>query len=228
MRLRDSDFETSATRRSEWPPPDRLEVAICGRSNVGKSSLLNCLLGRRALARVSRTPGRTRLLNFFTVGLVGEGAGAQVLPLRIADLPGFGYAEVSREERSRWQPMLEEYLSGRESLRAVVLLCDSRRALDKDAPRLLFDELELMAYLSEHGRAVLPVLTKSDKLSKSERKPAAEALRRLCRRRPIIHSSLNDEGTDELWQRLARAVVVRPEAAVSAETEEVRSESGPV
>lgn len=224
MRVRESDFETSATRRSEWPPPDRLEVAMCGRSNVGKSSLLNSLLGRKALARVSRTPGRTRLLNFFTVELLGEGENGQRVPLRIADLPGFGYAEVSRQERSGWQAMLEEYLSGRESLRAVVLLCDSRRALDAEAPRLLFDELELCTYLSELGRTVIPVLTKSDKLSKSERKPAAEALRRLCRIRPVIHSALNNEGTDELWQRLSRAVVEKP--AQQTETMEVRSESG--
>jgi GTP-binding protein len=205
MRVIDAQFIKSATRRSEWPAADgKPEVAICGRSNVGKSSLLNSLLNRRSLARVSRTPGRTRLLNFFNVTYVR--AGGSRGELLLSDLPGFGYAEVSRGERQSWQKMMEEYLSTRADLRAVVLLCDGRRVVDDRAAELLFDETEIARYLIELGRLVIPVITKADKLSKGERKPAAAVLGRLVGCPAVVCSSLSGDGVGELWRRVGAAV----------------------
>ncbi len=205
MRIIDASFLKSATVRAEWPADGGIgEIALCGRSNVGKSSLLNSLLGRHGLARVSRTPGRTRLLNFFTVNFIGSaGARSEFL---VTDLPGFGYAEVSKGERQRWQKMMDEYLAGRQSLRAVVLLFDSRRVLDKRAAELLSDEVEIAIYLESLGRMVIPVITKVDKLSKHERKPAAAALTRLIRRPALIYSSTTGEGKTELLGRIAAAI----------------------
>jgi GTP-binding protein len=206
MRILDAQFLKSATCRAEWPAGgSRPEVAVCGRSNVGKSSLLNSLLGRTGLARVSRTPGRTRLLNFFSVDYLVRPGGAKS-GLLVADLPGFGYAEVGKDERQRWRKMMEEYLSGRPKLSCVVLLFDGRRVQDKRASELLFDETELVTYLRGLGRAVIPVITKADKLSKHERKPAAAALARLVGSPALVYSSLSDEGRPELWRRITLAV----------------------
>lgn len=224
MRILDAQFLKSATSRSEWPPAEgRPEVALCGRSNVGKSSLLNTLLGRRGLARVSRTPGRTRLLNFFTVDYLrsSQSAGGRS-QLLLADLPGFGYAEVGRNERQQWRKMMEEYLAGRETLRAVVLLFDGRRVLDPRASELLYDETELAHYLSDHGRVVIPVITKADKLSKSERKPAAAALGRLIGKTATIYSSLSGEGQQELGRRIVSAL--RPQQPAAAAAKEPMNE----
>ena len=217
MRIIDARFLKSATKRAEWPAPDgRSEIAFCGRSNVGKSSLLNVMLGRGGLARVSRTPGRTRLINFFGVTYLGQGgARGQFL---CTDLPGFGYAEVTRTERQLWRVMMEEYFTRRENLRAVVLLCDGRRLADGPdrAGELLFDEIELANYLAELGRVVVPVLTKADKLSKSERKPAAALLSRMVHGNAVICSSLSGEGQGDVWRRLLRAMDGRTVAARAA------------
>jgi GTP-binding protein len=214
MRILDAQFAKSATCRAEWPDgAGRLEVALCGRSNVGKSSLLNTLLHRKGLARVSRTPGRTRLLNFFTVTYArSDGGRAEFL---LSDLPGFGYAEVGKAERQRWRKMMEEYLSQRQGLQAVIMLFDGRRVLDPRAAELLFDETELLAYLSGLGRAVIPVITKADKLSKHERKPAAAALGRLVGRSVTIYSAHSGEGQAELWKRIGSALRRAAEAPVA-------------
>lgn len=210
MRIFDAQFLKSATSRAEWPDAaGRFEVALCGRSNVGKSSLLNSVLHRKGLARVSKTPGRTRLLNFFSVA--GQGSNNARLDWLLSDLPGFGYAEVGREERVRWRKMLEEYLTTRTNLRAVVMLFDARRVLDPRADTLLFDEMELITYLRGLGRAVIPVITKADKLSKHERKPAAAALGRRVERSVTIYSSLSGEGQDELLRRIAGALREKPQ-----------------
>jgi GTP-binding protein len=224
MRVIDAQFLKSATRRSEWPPTDgRPEVAICGRSNVGKSSLLNSLLNRRSLARVSRTPGRTRLLNFFDVTYARSGGSRSSLLL--SDLPGFGYAEVSRGERSSWQKMMEEYLSTRTDLKVVVLLCDGRRVVADDAAEQLFDETELARYLLDLGRAVIPVITKADKLSKGERKPAAQALARLMGRPALFCSSLSGDGVADLWKKVGSALAPpRREATPTPEGESHESD----
>ncbi|MBL8632519.1 MAG: YihA family ribosome biogenesis GTP-binding protein [Myxococcales bacterium] len=199
MHILRSEFVASAPTRAQWPAPTMAEVAICGRSNVGKSTLLNALLGRRGLARVSKTPGRTRLINFFRTTVSGP---EQPIDVMLADLPGYGYAEVSRTERASWQKMMEEYLSGRDSLRAVAMLCDARRVIDARVEELLFDESELALYLRGLGRKVIPVLTKADKLAKSERKPAAQILSRVLGGKAIVCAAEQGEGIGELWQRL--------------------------
>ena len=225
MHIVHADFLTSATNAAQWPSGDTPEVAMCGRSNVGKSTLLNALLQRNALARVSRTPGRTRLLNFFSVTVAGAKpskaasklADSPPVPARqelnLADLPGFGYAQISHAEHSKWRPMMEQYLTERQPLRAVVVLCDGRRATAGDAADLLFDELEIARFLREYDRIVIPVLTKADKLSKHERKPTAMTLQRLFGQRVTVVSGQSGEGIDELWQRIARALVARPAGA---------------
>ena len=209
MHIVHADFLQSASSAAQWPQLELPEVALCGRSNVGKSTLLNTLLTRRGLARVSRTPGRTQLLNFFSVTVsppaaaaVAAGGDRPRQQLVLADLPGFGYAQVSRSELAKWRPMMEQYLTERRTLRAVVLLCDGRRAAERDAADLLFDELELARFLREYDRAVIPVLTKADKLSKHERKPTALALQRLFGQKVTVVSGQTGEGMDELWRRL--------------------------
>lgn len=213
MRVLSAQFMKSATRLSEWPAADgRKEIAVCGRSNVGKSSLLNQLLQKGVLARVSKTPGRTRLLNFFSVEC-GLPSGARER-LLVTDLPGFGYAEVHRSERATWQHMIDEYFRSRQSLVSVLLLCDGRRVMDPKADALLFDERELAHYLDSLGRIVTPVLTKADKLTKGERKPAAQRLERVLglpravHSAPVICSAQTTEGFDDLWRSIHRACQV--------------------
>jgi GTP-binding protein len=219
MRIHDAQFLKSATSHSEWPEPaGRFEVALCGRSNVGKSSLLNTLLHRKGLARVSKTPGRTRLLNFFSIA--AQGPGGSRMEWLLTDLPGFGYAEVGKDERQRWRKMLEEYLTTRSNLRAVVMLFDARRVLDPRVETLLFDEMELVTYLRGLGRVVIPVITKADKLSKHERKPAAVALGRRVQRAVTVYSSLSGEGQEELLRRISGALREKQPPVESEEAHE--------
>src|SRR5512136_1246889 len=124
LRVLSAAFLRTGVRASDWPPGSTPEFAFVGRSNVGKSSMLNALARRRKLARVSNTPGRTRQLQFFAV-TVQTSPAARPRTLRFCDLPGYGYAKVSREERDRWASMIEEYLRERPDLRAVVLIVDA-------------------------------------------------------------------------------------------------------
>ncbi len=231
MRIATAEFLKSASAPASWPDEGPREIAFCGRSNVGKSTLLNAVLGRKGMARVSRTPGRTRLINFFSLTVVPEGTDgggrAQKEKLLLSDLPGFGYAKVSKVERSTWRPLIQSYLDRRQSLRAVVLLCDSRRAAKATTePELLFDEDELCRWLLHLGRKVVVVMTKADKLSKHERKPAAEALRRLLGKSPVIFSSLTGEGTDELWRRIFSALKEPAAATLDTDTNAGASTGG--
>ncbi len=184
---------TSATTPKGYPPEDLPEVAFAGRSNVGKSSLINRLVGVSRLARTSQTPGRTRLLNWFRVEPPKGG------PVAFVDLPGYGYAKVSRSERDTWRPMVESYLTGRKVLRAVVVLVDVRRGADQE-------EADLVQWLKEAGIAAIVVLTKADKLAKSKRKPVAVALQRELGlgQPPILFSATTGEGVDDLWRLLTK------------------------
>jgi GTP-binding protein len=159
--------ETSAPGLEHCPPADLPEVAVAGRSNVGKSSLLNAFVGQRGLARVSRTPGRTRLLKVFRVELPSPTG--QALELRCVDLPGYGYAAAGKQTRRGFGPMVETYLTGRQTLRGLVLLVDARRGF-------CARDLELLGFMSALGLPTLVTATKSDKLGAAERGLVARRL----------------------------------------------------
>jgi GTP-binding protein len=195
MHIVSAAFLCSATGPDQgagWPVEGPPEVAFVGRSNVGKSSLMNALMRRKDLVRVSHTPGRTRLINFFEVQVAGPGG---VRPLRLVDLPGFGYAKVSKAEREAWRPFVQRYLEGRRSLAAVVLLVDLRRGPETE-------ERELAEWLSGLGRPLVVVATKADKAKKHERKPLLAQVERGLSLKALAVSVQAGEGIDALSRRL--------------------------
>jgi GTP-binding protein len=185
-------FVKSAYRESHYPPPDRPEVAFAGRSNVGKSSLINTLVHRRGLAKTSATPGRTQALNFFSVAD----------RFYLVDLPGYGYAVASREAKKSWQRMIEIYLSRRDNLKAVVVILDIRRDPSKG-------DVELIQWLKEYQRKVILVLTKSDKLSRhqvmSRAQSIGEELKSISEDLPTVFSAKTRQGGEEIWGKIIRA-----------------------
>jgi GTP-binding protein len=203
-----AEFVAAARRPEELPPPTKLEIAFVGRSNVGKSSLLNKLLNRRGMARTSSTPGCTRQINFFDVK---SNTG---LELMLVDLPGYGYASRSKSERNEWAELIEHYLLERSTLRAAAVLFDSRRGLEKDDA----DAVEL---ITEHGRVsriapeVILVATKIDKLPARDR-PKLDG-QRIDRRRVIPFSVDDAETTQAVWRALLRAadVIVPPKTTAA-------------
>jgi len=163
MIIKSAEFVTSAVKPAQYPPADKPEIAFAGRSNVGKSSLINTLVNRKRLVKTSITPGRTQLVNFFVVN------GAFIF----VDLPGYGYAKVPVSVKKTWGPMIETYLKGRENLKGVVLLMDIRRVPQQE-------EKTFIDWLNHYHIPPVLVLTKADKLSKSkqaqQRVVIAEAL----------------------------------------------------
>ena len=203
--VRTSEFVKSGTRPEHYPEPELPEIAVAGRSNVGKSSLINRMVNRRRLAKVSNTPGRTQLLNFFVIN--GE--------FMLCDLPGYGYAKVPRSVQVGWGAMIERYLVGRSSLRALLVLVDCRREPGEW-------ERELVAFCLRHGRAVIPVATKVDKLPVSQRKPALARLSQqlgLGRRGLIGWSAATGEGLEPLWQAIQRHIAPLSPAELAADPE---------
>ena len=151
MKINKSDLETVAVKPSQYPAPDLREIAFAGRSNVGKSSLLNLLTGRRKLARVSGSPGKTRTINFYIINDA----------FRIVDLPGYGYAKVAKSVSAGWGEMMERYLQNRENLVKVVQLVDIRHAPSKQ-------DVEMYEHLRHYGLDGLVVATKADKISRNQ------------------------------------------------------------
>ncbi|MBK9215754.1 MAG: YihA family ribosome biogenesis GTP-binding protein [Chloracidobacterium sp.] len=190
MKITSAEFVYSAFERSHWRHDGRPEIAFLGRSNVGKSSLINSLLQRKGLARTSNTPGRTQSINFFLINS----------EFYFADLPGYGYAKVSKTMRSDWGNMAEEYLAERDELRLCVQLIDSRHK-----PTAL--DLQLNEWLCHYHKPHLVVATKADKLSNNElRHSLAEAGKVLKGVKIIAYSSQTGRGRDDVWAELQAAL----------------------
>jgi len=153
MIVKTAEFVTSAVKPFQYPDPGPPEIAFAGRSNVGKSSLLNVLVNRKNLVKTSSTPGRTRLVNFFNINDA----------LFFVDLPGYGYANVPASVRKSWGPMIETYLSERKTLKGVIAIVDIRREPRKE-------ELDLLHWLEYHKKKRIIVVTKADKIAKSKQK----------------------------------------------------------
>lgn len=206
----DASFVAGSTNAESLPPPTLLEVAIAGRSNVGKSSLLNTLMQRHGLARTSGTPGCTRQLNVFQVRC------ADGLTIRLVDVPGYGWARRSKQERAEWQAMVERYLTGRSSLRAVVLIVDVRRGPDDDERELVDFVRAQCAVREARPLDVIWVATKLDKLGLAHRKPALKTLRQAAGVPVIGFSATTGDGREELWRSIRRAILGSPLAGETA------------
>jgi GTP-binding protein len=199
-RVVSAEFVAGATRAEQLPAPALAEVAFAGRSNVGKSSLLNAMMQRRNLVRTSRTPGCTRQINVFGCTT------ADGLAIHLVDLPGYGFAKLSKAEKSTWGAMLEGYLKTRITLRAVVLLADVRRGLEDDDRELLDFMKEVRGTASPSLPEVhrIVVGTKLDRLPVSKRKPALMAFKKVAGVSAVGFSAVTGEGRVELWERIRR------------------------
>jgi GTP-binding protein len=187
MKVLSADFVRSAEQEKDYPSLGVNEIAFAGRSNVGKSSLINTLLGRRALVKISKTPGHTRMLNFF---LINEA-------FAFVDLPGYGFARVPKSIKRKWGPMIETYLTRRQELATIIVVVDVRHALT---------ELDsaLIEFLTYHEKPMIIAATKADKLSKSRALASKRSIEHnLSVGAPIVlFSSQNGQGKKELWNEI--------------------------
>jgi GTP-binding protein len=191
--IRNVEFIGGMAEKHGWRPESSLpEVAFAGRSNVGKSSLLNALVRRKSFARVSRTPGRTREINFFRVNNT----------FVLVDLPGYGYARISKTKKAEWRPMIESYLRRTTQLRGIVLLLDIRREPSED-------DRAMLDFLSELGVPTIVALTKADKLTKADARAKVADVSRMLALEPdqvIQFSTQTGEGRMELLEAIAQLV----------------------
>jgi GTP-binding protein len=183
----DAQFLRAVGRPGELPPPGPPEVAFAGRSNVGKSSAINALVGRHRLARTSKTPGRTQTINFYALG--GEGAA------RLVDLPGYGYARVPQPLRLQWEKLVSSYLQNRPSLEGVVVIMDARHPL---TPL----DRQLLGWLE--GVRTLALLSKADKLGRVDQAAALKAVRAALGSEAMLFSSTTRQGVEECRALLAQ------------------------
>jgi GTP-binding protein len=192
MRIATAEFITSAVTPAQYPAAVGPEIAFVGRSNVGKSSLLNTLVNRRSLAKISGTPGKTRMINFFRINGT----------LAFVDLPGYGFAQVSRAERAAWGPMVEQFFRVRDELRGVVHLVDVRH-------RPTAEDQQTRAWLLQWDRPLLVVATKVDKIGRPQRpshlKQIAEGLGLDAHSLPILFSAQTGEGKEKIWEWIRQA-----------------------
>jgi GTP-binding protein len=204
MKILTAEFLISAMSPSQYPRQLLPEVAFAGRSNVGKSSLLNTLVHRQGLAKTSATPGKTQAINFFLINQ----------RFRLVDLPGYGYAKVPREIQARWQPMVETYLQQRDTLRAVVHIVDIRHTPTEQ-------DQQLREWLQHQGLVTVGVATKADKLPPSRRAAHIQAVRQTLAMPAdeplLLFSARTHEGRLQLWHRLEALLtpVVRGQGALA-------------
>ncbi len=191
MKIKTSQLEAVAVKRSQYPEDNMKEIAFAGRSNVGKSSLLNLITGRKALARVSGSPGKTRTINFYNIN--GD--------FRIVDLPGYGYAKVSKSVTENWGDMMEQYFSARHGLIKTVQLVDIRHEPSKQ-------DIQMYEYLRHYGLDGLVVATKADKISRNQMSKNISVIRKALGMKPedkvIACSALKRTGQDELLDEIER------------------------
>ena len=183
----------SAANKSHYPQDDIPEIALAGRSNVGKSSFINTMLNRKNLARTSGKPGKTQLLKFFNIDDI----------LRFVDVPGYGYAKVSKTERAKWGRMIEEYLTSRENLRAVVSLVDLRHEPSAD-------DVQMYEFLKYYEIPVILVATKADKIPRGKWNKHESAIKKKLNFDPadtfILFSSVDKTGIDASWDAILEKV----------------------
>ena len=191
MKIKTSQLEAVAVKRSQYPEDNMKEIAFAGRSNVGKSSLLNLITGRKALARVSGSPGKTRTINFYNIN--GD--------FRIVDLPGYGYARVSKSVTENWGDMMGQYFSARHGLIKTVQLVDIRHEPSKQ-------DIQMYEYLKHYGLDGLVVATKADKISRNQMNKNISVIRKALGMKPedkvIACSALKRTGQDELLDEIER------------------------
>jgi GTP-binding protein len=189
VKIISAEFVKSAVWPAQYPPGIMPEVAFVGRSNVGKSSLMNTLVGRKKLAKTSNTPGRTQLINFFTVNE----------KISFVDLPGYGFAKVAQSVKKDWGDMIESYLRERQNLAMVIFILDIRR--DPSA-----DDLSLRDWLESYRIPYISILTKTDKLSNNQaigrQRLIEKALGVSGQKKPILFSAKTQKGKEELWRFL--------------------------
>ena len=189
MIIKNASLETVCGYTSKLPKNTKPEIAFAGKSNVGKSSLINALMNRKALARTSGQPGKTQTINFYNIND----------ELYLTDLPGYGFAKVSQKEKEKWGTMIENYLNSSEQLRAVFLLVDIRHE-----PGTL--DMTMLEWVRHHGYQPVIIATKADKLSKAQQQKQLSVLRRsmslTSEDRIIPFSALSKQGRDEIWTLL--------------------------
>jgi GTP-binding protein len=196
MIVKTAEFITSAVKPEHYPPPDFPEIAFAGRSNVGKSSLINKLVNRRHLVKTSNTPGRTQLINFFRINST----------VSFVDLPGYGYARVPMAVKRKWGPMIETYLASRPTLVGVVLIVDIRRVPGQE-------EHDLIRWLDHHRRPYRIVVTKADKLSRNKQVRPLRIIAEqfACHRNDLLlFSAKTGLGLEGLWRALDAMIMVSP------------------
>lgn len=197
MKILSAEFVQSCVNAEQYPKEGWPEIAFVGRSNVGKSSIINCLVNRKKLAKVSTTPGKTRTLNFFRIGIDDP----VLRQMFFVDLPGYGYAKAARSLREQWGPMIEEYLTQSRQLFTVVQLVDMRGLEEHD--------LTTYRWLKDAGHAPIIVGTKVDKLSRNDRMKALqnimEAFSFTGENAMVLSSAKTNEGRLDIWKALRRS-----------------------
>ncbi len=193
MLIKSSEFVISAVKPAQYPETDMPEIAFAGKSNVGKSSLINTLLNRKRLVKTSSTPGRTQLINFFIINNA----------FHFVDLPGYGYAKVPKRITKTWGPMIEAYLSKREPLKAVIVILDIRRIPNQD-------DQNLISWLHHHSIPVIYTLTKADKLSKSNQKKQQDKIAQtlsMDKEQLLLFSAKSRLGLPHVWSAIETKIM---------------------